>query len=127
MWQQLNLAYSLIAALLIALKGFLQSFDIRFGNDQTYAQHSRSGGDRYNLKQLSNKGSRFGVRTRDKVSQRDKRQQSQSDYDNTATAYSTKVFHGSNERDGSVRSGNSQHPIIRYDVEYTVTTENKTP
>lgn len=123
-WQQLNLAYSLIAALLIALKGFLQSFDMNMGNDQTYVHNSRSGGNKYNLKQLSGKGSKFGGRTWDKVSSKDKQAQSQTDYHTEATAYSTHPYqtHG---RKMSAESGISQHPIIRYQVDYEVRHENK--
>lgn len=121
-WQQLSLAYALIAALLIALKGFLQTFDMRMGNDQTYAHASRSGGNRYNLKQLSGtKGSKFKMSNRDK----NNTQQSQGEYHNEATAYSTRVYHGGNDREGSVNSGISQHPIIRYEVQYQVTHEDK--
>jgi len=129
-WQQLNMAYSLIAALLIALKGFLQSFDINFGNDQTYAHNSasrggNSGGDRFNLKKLSGKkGSRFG---RSVTSQKENAGGSASqsdDYGQEPAQYSTKVYHPSNEREGSVASGISQHPIIRYQVEYDVRHED---
>ena len=116
-WQQLNLTYSLIAALLIALKGFLQSFDMNFGNDQTYAHNSRSGGNKYNLKTLSGKGSRFGgVRT--KMGQSG----SQNEYHSEATAYSTAPYPG---RKVSGESGISQHPIIRYQVDYEVRHEDK--
>ena len=133
MWQQLNLAYSLISALLIALKGFLQSFDMKFGNDQTYIQNSRSGGNRYNLKPLSksNGGSKFASRTWEKVSPKEQSQLSRSDdYGNGATAYSTKVYHGGNssdEREGSVESGISQHPIIRYQVDIRQDFEDAPP
>lgn len=93
------------------------------GNDQTYAHNSRSGGKGYNLKQLSGKGSRFGARTWDKMSSsRDKQASSQNDYRAEATAYSTQPAHG---RKVSVESGISQHPIIRYQVDYEVRHEDK--
>ena len=121
MWQQLGLSYSLISALLIALKGFLQSFDIKFGNDQTYAQNSRSGGEKYGMKRLSIRG----FPTSAKASQKERQTDTvQSDYQVESTAYSTKIFHGA-DREGSVSSGISQHPMIRYEKRFEVTHEDK--
>lgn len=122
-WQQLNTAYTLIAALLIALKGFLQSFDMNFGNDQTHVHNSRSS-NRYGLKPLSGKGSKFGGRTWDKMSSKDRQAQSQNDCRTEATAYSTNAY-PSHGRKPSVESGTSQHPIIRYQVDYEVRHEDK--
>lgn len=96
---------------------------MNFGNDQTYAHASRSGGNKYALKPLSGRSSKFGGSNRawEKMS-RDKQMASQGVYHTEATAYATK---GGNEREGSIRSGISQHPIIRYQVDYEVRHERK--
>ena len=119
-WQQLAMSYSMIAALLVALKGFLQSFDTGSGNTKTYGADSRSDGrtpEQYGLKRLSQKGqsrrtwNRSGTHKEvlgpDRVANN--------------TEYSTQIYHSSEGREGSI---NSQHPIIKYEVQYSVTHED---
>ena len=119
-WQQLAMCYSLLSALMIALKGFLQSFDVAMGVDRTYAQNSatRDGGS-YGLKKLSEKPSKNG-RTWERMAQTDAVNKESSSWPEK-TEYSANIFHPSEGRDGSIRSGISQHPMIRREVQYSIT------
>lgn len=96
---------------------------MKFGNDNSYIHHSRSGsrGNRYNLKPLSKKTTGSS-----KLSGWDNADKSQAEDEDTQTGYTTKAYRGEDDvRDSSVRSGISQHPIIRYQVEYQISHEQK--
>lgn len=121
-WQQLDLCYALLSAILIALKAFLQTFDTSMGTDRTFAQESKlhSGGS-HGLSKLSQKESKVG-RKPERRSHNDKFAMD-SKYRPEQTQYSTDISHPSDRQGGSIRSNSSQRPIIRYDVEYSVTHE----
>lgn len=122
-WQQLAMAYTMIAALLIALKGFLQSFDTGSGNTKTYGADSRSGGrsaEQYGLKRLSQKGASSSRRTWNRSASH--KEIATPDRVANNTEYSTQIYHNSDGREGSI---NSQHPIIKYEVQYSVTHEDQ--
>ena len=124
------MTYSLLSALLIALKGFLASFDTAMGMEQTYASGSRSGAVAFGMKRMSKGGSknqRSGRLNSQKASAG-----SRSDEDpNLAlddSKYSAQIFHSEEARGssrGSVRSGISQHPMIKYEMQYSVKYEEK--
>jgi hypothetical protein len=150
-WQQLHMGYALLSALLIALKSFLASFDINggWGNNDTYKDSSLSrsrnagkdgsnmnGSDQgYGLKALTSKVSRKEGKDSSML-----RSWSSHAGTNAAeeevgrrkvekTGYAANVEALKEERDdgsvGSGRSGISQHPIIRYEQRYEVTSETR--
>ncbi|KAK5165157.1 uncharacterized protein LTR77_009255 [Saxophila tyrrhenica] len=138
-WQQLNLGYSLLSALLIALKSFLASFETNhgWGEHETFKATSagQSGNARdasalsYGMKPLSKSGKKgsvlrsWGSRNDDSGEKLDRNRAGKTGYKANVEA------RGKEERDdgsvGSGRSGISQHPIIRYEQRFEVTSESK--
>lgn len=117
-----------MSALLIALKGFLQSFNMGMGSDMTFAMNSatRGGGKgTYGLKEVS-KSSRSRSRVRDYTSQGGTVDE-EVNHAGKKTQYQANIFHTSpsNGDNGSVRSTGSQRPMIKYDVQYSVSYEDK--
>jgi hypothetical protein len=112
------MTYSLLSTLVLALKNFLANFDTSFGIDRTYAGGSRSGGNGYGLKRLTRSGKNNSQKHRYEVDLLEGPQDSK---------YTARIFHSDShqERPPSARSGNSQKPIIRREVQYSVASEER--
>ena len=130
-WQQLATGYSLLSAILMALKSFLQSFDVGsgWGENATYKQssaHASSNG--------RNTPGMYGLQVFSKRSQRSAGSRND-DWDRGGTGrrpedlqtYQANVHAAKEDRDNrSTDSGISQisqRAMIRYEKRYEVTTE----
>lgn len=125
-WQQVGLTWSLLSAMVVALRPFLRDFHTGFGmdlatrNDSTYGHGSNKFSPKgYRLKELSG-----GRHTQSRSGHRDvsnepppKGEQFRAD----DIQYSAAIYHGA--RKPSEGSTQSHEPIIRREVEYTVTYE----
>jgi len=112
-WQQIYMTYALLTGLVLALKGFLQSFDTGMAFQATYAGSSSGAKGVYGLGDLSKAShiSRKGDRSlNEKLQHRP----------SGGLAYSAQISHPSDGQEASIRSGHSQHPIIKREVQYTV-------
>lgn len=126
-WQQIALSYALFSALAIALKSFFQSFDMDFGIGRTYAEGTRpsDNGSGFRLRNLTKgKGGSKSMKTWEHKSQVGVSEDETINRPD-GPKYTAQIFHAGEHREGSVRSGISQHPIIRCDVQYSVSHEDR--
>lgn len=125
-WQQVGLTWSLLSAMVVALRPFLRDFHTGFGmdlatrHDSTYGHGSNKFSPKgYRLKELSGRRqteSRSAIRDGSKEPE-PKGEQFRAD----DIHYSAAIYHGARKpSEGSMRS---HEPIIRREVEYTVTYE----
>ncbi|KAK5123750.1 hypothetical protein LTR85_002386 [Meristemomyces frigidus] len=127
-WQSIGVAYALFTSLVLALKTFLRSFHMGMGMDMPYTAHpygkDGSKDPSYPLEsrtQSSNiKRPSASMQWR---SQRSARDEQDGGYRPEQLKYSATVVH----EDGtelSIKSGSSSRPIIRRDVQYTISHED---
>ena len=125
-WQQIGLTWSLLSAMVVALRPFLRDFHTGFGmdlatrHDSTYGHGSNKFSPKgYRLKELSGRHN-----TESRSANRDRSREPQSKGEQFRAddiQYSAAIYHGARKpSEGSMRS---HEPIIRREVEYTVTYE----
>lgn len=110
------MTYSLLTVLVLGLKGFLQSFDVSMGLQPAYATGSKGMPDTtYSMERLPAKA---WERCQNKSGA-----EQGFNYRPDGQKYSVNILHpGANERDNtSIRGGISQHPMIRREMQYSVT------
>ncbi|EME41162.1 hypothetical protein DOTSEDRAFT_73557 [Dothistroma septosporum NZE10] len=128
-WQQVGLTWSLLSAMVVALRPFLRDFHTGFGmdlatrHDSIYGQGSNKYSAKgYRLQELS--GHRYTEsRSAHRDTSKDPRPGNTSNqFRADDIQYSAAIYHGARKpSEGSMRS---HDPIIRREVEYTVTYEN---
>ncbi|CAK3788307.1 Proline iminopeptidase [Lecanosticta acicola] len=124
-WQQLALAWALLSAMAVALRPFIRELHTGFGMDVAHVSENRYGKgspeatrDGYQLQDLSTPSNRSNRQS--SVPNRDDGGESgrtEERYRTDDAQYAAKIYH--EDRTGSVDS--MLDPIIRREVEYTVT------
>ncbi|KAK4544740.1 hypothetical protein LTR36_003989 [Oleoguttula mirabilis] len=127
-WQSVGVGYALFTSLILALKTFLRSFHMGMGMDMPYTAHPYGkDGSRDPSYPLESRTQNSNVKRPSVALQwrnhRCVRAEQDGEYRPEQLKYSATVVH-EDGRDMSIKSGSSSRPIIRRDVQYTVSHED---